>query len=177
VRERLREKLPGEGRSKSIDILFGEFKFCELARKKPYKSWLALLQSFGCPRPVTISLVNTQLAEMYFEDKDTATAVEALRNGGIWVENPTLTEDAVMRRSHLYERGYFRPLRHAALRGLDTKDIRSVLQSAEFMAARIADSRKRKRILHQIEVDKGVFLQEDNIMDEGVVPPDLLKLD
>jgi hypothetical protein len=75
VRERLREKLPGEGRSKSIDILFGEFKFCELARKKPYKSWLALLQSFGCPRPVTISLVNTQLAEMYFEDKDTATAM------------------------------------------------------------------------------------------------------
>jgi hypothetical protein len=42
------------------------------------------------------------------------------------------------------------------------------------MAARIADNRKRKRVLHQIEVDKGFFLQEDNTMDEGVVPTDLL---
>jgi hypothetical protein len=172
VRQVLRQKPPAEERSQSVGVLSAHFELCRAARESPVVAWKALLRSFGCPKPVWISLINACTAELYFEDKDMSTAREVLVKERVLVERPRLAKvgkdrsgsgygpsDADRRRV-VYEKAYFRPLRHAALIGLAKEDIRILLDAVEWSAERMKDRVKRKQHLFHIRVDRELFLQE-----------------
>jgi hypothetical protein len=170
-----------EGRAKSVSVLTAHFKLNKVARETPVVSWKALVRSVGCPKPVWISLISANMAELFLEDKDVAAATEALRKEGILVERPRLSKDPhgdtvialrasdVYRRCSVYVRGYFRPLRQAAFHGLDKDGVRRVLCHAEEVANKTKDIYKRKQSLYQIGKDKAIFLREDSGGDSGDV--------
>jgi hypothetical protein len=168
VRQLLRQKPPVEDRAQSVEVLNAHFELGKEARESPVVAWKALLRSFGCPRPVWISLINATRVELYFEDKDMAAAKVALLKERVLVDRPRLSKvgqvflgpsDAERRRG-VYERAYFRPLRHAAFHGLSKEEIGTLLDSVEAAANVLKDNLKKKQRLYHIRVDRDLFLQE-----------------
>jgi hypothetical protein len=173
ARNLLSDKSQKEGRSKVVSILTATFKFCKEARVRPVASWKALLAAVHCPPPVMISLVNTGLAELYFEDGKVELATAVLRKEGLLVESVRLSPVVGVlrlhsRRANDYNKGYFRPLRLAVFQGLDKEGIKFVLHSAEQKAALEPDKVKRRHRLHQVKMDGKLLLPEEAAMDEGV---------
>jgi hypothetical protein len=165
------QKTPSDCRAKSVGILTAKFNLSKEARERPMLSWKAVVKACGCPQPLWISLVNTSRAELFFEDSDMAVAEAAMRRKGMIVDSPRVSGIDVHRRTLVYMRGYFRPLRQAAFSGFEKDLVASVLQSAEERAAKLADKGLRKQHMYQIRLDRGLFSQEDSAMEEdGVLP-------
>jgi hypothetical protein len=169
VRNLLRQKPVGE-RAKSVGSLVAYFKMNKEARKTPLACWKALVRSCRCPKPVWYSLINSSKMELFFEDRDVAAATAALRQVGILVEGACVSSKDVFRRTKVYVKSYFRPLRLAALRGLERDVAMEVLRMAEELALKLADKDVRKQKLYQISIDKSLFSREDCAMDDGVPP-------
>ena len=169
VRNLVGQKPRTEERAKSVSTLAAYFKMNKEARKTPMACWKAVVRSCNCPRPVWFSMINSSTMELYFEDKDVAAAEAALRREGVLVEGYRPTMKDVFRRTRVYLKSYFRPLRQAALHGLDREIVSEILRMAAESAVKLTDKSARKQQLYQIGIDKGL-LSEDCPMDEGVPP-------
>ena len=122
------------------------------ARIQPLMSWRAALKALKAPEVLRISLLNPCLAELYV-DQDQAECLSAVLSRSGYLVSQELGVRDVERRARDYLRGFFRPLRRAALSALAQGLPEAVLAKAEEKLVGL-DPHQRKMWRFQLQLDR-----------------------
>jgi hypothetical protein len=178
--ERLRVLLrksmaPGE-RTAGVVVVSAALPLSREARLQPIVAWKQAIESLSGHRPLLVSLRSPCSAELLL-DSFSATAVrEALSKKGYLLENQPVLGRDLERRKQAYLRGYFRPLRRAALAGFSLDLQLKLLDLASKGLPKMADPLVRRQWQFQIAKDRS-WVQEQvsgpGLQQEEGLQPDM----
>lgn len=149
-------------KSEQVTVLWLNAKFNLGARQYPTQSWNEVLEESEVRQFILQrSLINPNTLEVFVDNKHTEKVTGQLRKweGG---RVKVVTDFAVSardthRRARAYTRGYFLPLRRAALAGLSTDLQILTLKAAKIQVSKEQPGELKRKWLHHIKVDSEYF--------------------
>lgn len=148
----LRVQEPPESRTTGVVTVMAKLPLRTRARAQPLLAWKAALKALKAPEVLRISLLNPCLAELYVDEAQVESLCGVLRRSGYLVSKELSVRD-VERRARDYLRGFFRPLRRAALSALAQNLPEAVLAKAEEKLVGL-DPHQRKMWRFQLQLDR-----------------------
>jgi hypothetical protein len=150
----LRTPKSDEEKTECVEMLSIQLPLSLRAQTQPLTAWKQTLQELLGHQPLLISLINPCRGEIYLDMKDSSRA-KTLLEPYLQEPQPPGSRD-LGRRAQAYLRGYFLPLRRAALAGFDPPDQLEILQRAELTltASRYPEDSTRKRLKFQVQKDR-----------------------
>jgi hypothetical protein len=157
-------KKPEERHSNVISI-FAKVPLTLKAIQEPILAWKQILKEKVGDLPLSISLVNPCTAELFYEENSLHRVLPILKAENYLMDqtNHMISEKDMNRRTDAYLRGYFRPLRLAALVGFNPECQKKLLLMAkERLEKRFEDKFSRQQWRHHIQKDMEHVLEVES---------------
>jgi hypothetical protein len=154
LRVLLRKPKRTEDRSAKIEVIPVSLPLSARAQAQPMVAWKQALETLTGHRPLSVSLIHPCKGEIFVDSSVQPVVTETLRKEGYLVETHQVLEKDLERRKQAYLRGYFLPLRRAALTGF-TPDLQlKLLDLAEASLLKLPNPTDRKQWKFQIAKDR-----------------------
>jgi hypothetical protein len=143
-----------------ISSVMVSLPFTMKARQQPMLAWKASMKALTGHPPLAISLFNPGKAEVFY---DTALILSVRESLSAYLLNEAgVQERDLQRRKTMYFKGFFLPLRRAALQGFSVEAQHQLLDLAEKDLPRIPETDKRKQWKFHIFKDRSWLQQTSN---------------
>jgi hypothetical protein len=154
-----------EERESNIISIFAKAPLTSKGMLEPILSWKQILSHTTGELPLSISIVSPNMVELFYEEKSLHKVIPILKANGHLMERTSamMTEKDIVRRTEAYLRGYFLPLRRAALIGFNPELQKKVLSIAkEKVEKKFVDKFTRQQWRHQIQKDMDHIMQVES---------------
>lgn len=148
----LRRPKSTEEQNQEISRVVVSLPLSTKARQKPLTAWKEAVKALTGHSPLAISLLNPEKAELYFK-AEMIPVIRQSRLSAYLLEDIVVQEKDILRRKQLYLKGYFLPLRRAALQGFSSDQQKQLLDLAEKDLPKL-DSSFRQQWKFQINKDR-----------------------
>jgi hypothetical protein len=163
----LRRQPPKESQPMEISSVMVSLPFTMKARQQPMLAWKASMKALTGHPPLAISLLNPGKAEVFY---DTALILSVRESLSAYLLNEAgVQERDLQRRKTMYFKGFFLPLRRAALQGFSIEAQHQLLDLAEKDLPRIPETDKRKQWKFHISKDRSWLQQTSNQTQSSLV--------
>jgi hypothetical protein len=149
-----------EERSSNIISIFVRIPMKVKAMQDPILAWKQFLKAKECDLPLSISLINPCTAELFYEESSLHQVLPVLKAENYLLDQSAnhliykISEKDLIRRADAYLRGYFRPLRLAALVGFNLESQKKVLLLAkERLEKKFVDKFSRQQWRYHVQKD------------------------
>ena len=152
INQLLRRPKPTQEQNQEISRVVVSLPLSTKARQKPMTAWKEAVKALTSHSPLAISLLNPEKAEIYFK-AEMIPMIRQSRLSAYLLEDIVVQEKDILRRKQLYLKGYFLPLRRAALQGFSSDQQKQLLDLAEKDLPKL-DSSFRQQWKFQINKDR-----------------------
>jgi hypothetical protein len=152
----LKKPMDEETKTSKVVAMVGRLPLSNTAQSQPILAWKTVLKEVTGHSPLSLSLVNPCVAEIFW-DSAVAEEVRLKMSGKGFLDSSPITalsEKDLNRRRDCYLRGYFLPLRRSALMGFSPTHQEKLLDLAEEKCKTFTDKVARRQWLHHIEKDR-----------------------
>jgi hypothetical protein len=152
----LKKPMDEETKTSKVVAMVGRLPLSNTAQSQPILAWKTVLKEVTGHSPLSLSLVNPCVAEIFW-DSAVAEEVRLKMSGKGFLDSSPITalsEKDLNRRRDCYLRGYFLPLRRSALMGFSPTHQEKLLDLAEEKCKIFTDKVARRQWLHHIEKDR-----------------------
>jgi hypothetical protein len=155
-------KIPEE-RSSNIISIYLKVPFSNKVMQEPILAWKEFLKRTVGELPLSISIINPWTAELFYEENSLHKVVPILKAKNYLILENSVKEKDLVRRTEAYLRGYFRPLRRAALNGLNWELQKKLLTMAKDRLEKRFDNKfSRQQWRHHIQIDMESVLEAES---------------